>query len=78
MSEPDEPDEVQFCSYCSEPFPMDDPMVDYDGQTFCSPDCVRALLADDEPCDHAGYVAAVRNFNDLLGRVMMGGDNAEG
>lgn len=30
-------DEVQFCSFCSEPFPMDDPMVDYDGQTFCSP-----------------------------------------
>lgn len=64
-------DEVQFCSYCNEPFPMDDPMVDYDGQTFCSPNCVRDMLADDD-CDHARYVAAVQNFNARLGRLLAG------
>lgn len=63
-------DDVQFCSFCSEPFPADDPMVDYDGQTFCSPNCVREMLNNDDPCDHAQYVAAVGRFNYTIGRIL--------
>lgn len=60
----------QCCSYCSEWFPADEPMVDYDGQTFCSPNCVRDMLNDADSTDHAQYVEAVGNFNNMLGRIM--------
>lgn len=63
-------DDVQFCAFCSEPFPDDDPMVDYDGNTYCSPDCVREMLGNEDPCDHAAYVGAVKRFESLLGRVL--------
>lgn len=63
-------DDVQFCSYCSEPFPIDEPMVDYDGQTFCSPNCVREMLENDGPCDHAEWVVLVNRFNARLDRII--------
>lgn len=65
-------DDIQFCTYCSESFPMDDPMVEYDGNTYCSPNCVRDSLADEDPCDHAQYVGAVARFNASLSRIMEG------
>lgn len=67
---PDGTDDVQFCSFCSESFPADDPMVDYDGQTFCSPDCVREMLGNEDPCDHATYVGLVRRFDARLARII--------
>jgi len=65
-----QPEEVQFCTYCSEPFPIGDPMVDYDGNDYCSPNCVRESLANEDPCDHAQYVASVVRFHATLGRIL--------
>lgn len=69
MTSPPVPETV-WCSYCSEQFPDDEPMVDYDGQTFCSPACVQEMLNNDEPMDHAAWAGAVRRFNNRLTRIL--------
>lgn len=69
MTDTTEPDQVQFCAFCAEPFPIDDPMVDYDGNTYCSPNCVRELLANEDPCNHAEYVGNVVRFQQALGDI---------
>jgi hypothetical protein len=61
---------VQFCSNCAEPFPIDDPMLDYDGNTYCSPNCVRELLSNEDPCDHAAWVEANERFAARLSGIL--------
>lgn len=67
----------QCCAFCSEWFPEDEPMVSYDGQDYCSPDCVREMLNNDGPCDHAAYVAAHERFDAMLGRIMAKGEQGD-
>ncbi len=72
--------DLVWCAGCSESFPASEPMVDFDGQESCSPQCVKDYLEfgiAEECLSREGYLEARAEFAGRIARILASAEDED-